>query len=313
MILTPTIVLRMRSLTIVSGAAGLLLVTGCAGDPSPAEPTALTVAAAFYPLQYIAEAVGGENVSVIALASPGVEPHDLELSPSAVRQLGSADLALYLSDFQPAVDDAIASTGVTSFDAASAVTLHEAEHTEEEEGHEGEEDDHGAFDPHFWLDPTLFATYATAVGQQFAEIDPAHAETYTANAEALVAELTALDESFTAGLAQCSRRDIVTSHEAFAYLAERYNLEQIGIAGIDPETEPSPARLLEVRDFVQQTGTTTIFTESAVNASVAETIANETGATVAVLDPVEFVLDEDDYATVMARNLESLRGALACE
>jgi zinc transport system substrate-binding protein len=313
MILTRTIVLLMRSLTIVSGAAGLLLVTGCAGDPSQAESTALTVAAAFYPLQYVAEAVGGENVNVIALASPGVEPHDLELSPSAVRELGSADLALYLSDFQPAVDDAIASTGVASFDAATAVTLLEADHAEDEDGHEGEEDEHGALDPHFWLDPSFLGTYATAVGDQFAEIDPANAETYTANAAALVAELTSLDESFTAGLAQCARRDIVTSHEAFAYLAARYELEQIGIAGIDPETEPSPARLLEVRDFVQQTGTTTIFTESAVNASVAETIANETGATVAVLDPVEFVLDEDDYATVMARNLESLRGALACE
>lgn len=309
----------MKPLAIVSGAAGLLLVTGCAGDPSgdASGTTDLTVAAAFYPLQFVAQEVGGDHVNVIALASPGVEPHDLELSPSAVRQLDSADLVLYLSDFQPAVDDAIDSTGAKGFDAASAVTLLPAEHGDHaDEGDNEDEDhddhDHGINDPHFWLDPTLLATYATAVGEQFAALDPANADTYTANANALVDTLNGIDTDYSSGLEQCTRTDIVTSHEAFGYLAARYGLEQIGIAGIDPETEPSPARLLEIRDVVKETGTTTIFTESLINTAVADSIAHDTGATTAVLDPIESVLDDDDYATVMARNLETLRTALGC-
>lgn len=295
----------MRKSALVLGAAGLLLVTGCAEDPASGDD--LTIAASFYPLQYVAEAVAGDNATVIGLANPGVEPHDLELSPSAVRQVSNADLVLYLSDFQPAVDDAIESTNANAFDAASAVDLLPAGHDEDEEDHE-----HGANDPHFWLDPTLLATYATAVGEQLAQLDPENADTYTANAATLVGELNTLDAQYTTGLEQCQRRDIVTSHEAFAYLAARYELTQIGIAGIDPETEPSPARLLEIRDVVEDTGTTTIFTESLINTSVADSIANDTGASTAVLDPIESVVDDDDYASVMARNLETLRTALDC-
>jgi len=301
----------MKFATIVSGAAGLLLVTGCAGDPSPGNDEGPTIAAAFYPLQYVAEQVAGDHGSVIGLAQPGVEPHDLELSPNAVRELSAADLVLYLSDFQPAIDDAIASTDATALDAADVVPLVPAHHDDEE--HEEDPDhEHGANDPHFWLDPTLLATYATAVGDELGTRDPANADDYTANAAALAADLTTLDTTFRSGLAQCERDTLVTSHEAFGYLASRYNLEQVGIAGIDPEAEPSPARLLEIRKVVEDTGTTTIFTESLVNTAVADAIARDTGATTTILDPVESVTGDDDYPAVMARNLENLRTALGC-
>jgi len=293
----------MKKFAVALGAAGILLVGGCAAGPSSNH--GVTIAASFYPLQYVAEQVAGDNATVIGLAPPGVEPHDLELSPMAVREVSSADLVLYLSGLQPAVEDAIASTNATSFDAASVVTLRPADPNSQEST--------GVHDPHFWLDPTLLATYATAVGKQLATVDPAHADSYTANATALVGKLTALDEDFSTGLAQCKRTDIVTSHEAFGYLAARYGLTQIGIAGIDPEAEPSPARLLEIRKVVEQTGTTTIFTESLINTAVANSIAKDAGAKTAVLDPIESVLHGDDYASVMARNLESLRTALDCD
>jgi zinc transport system substrate-binding protein len=302
----------MKLISIVSGAAVLLLVTGCAGDPTgdsaSSDAATLTVAASFYPLEYVAEHVGGDHVNMIALAPPGVEPHDLELSPSAVRELSQSDLVLYLKGLSPAVDDAVANSDATSLDAADVVSLRPAVAGGEEEGEEPL-----AFDPHFWLDPTLLAQYATAVGEEFGKLDPANADTYTANAEALVTTLNGIDSDYSAGLTQCERRDIVTAHQAFAYLAARYDLNQIGIAGIDPEAEPSPKRLLEIRNVVEQTGTTTIFTESLVNTAVADSIAKDTGATTAVLDPIESVLNDDDYATVMARNLDTLRTALACE
>ena len=310
----------MNPTRIAAGAVGLLLLTGCAADSS-ADDSDLTVAAAFYPLQFVAERVGGDGVSVVALAQPGVEPHDLELSPSAVRSLANTDLVLYLSDFQPAVDDALTSADVASLDAATVVELHEAGHHHEDDDHgderdeheeEGDDHDHGDHDPHFWLDPTLLAQFATAVGDQFAQLDPANAQTYTANAQQLVSDLTALHESFAEGLAQCERREIIVSHEAYGYLAERYDLHQEGIAGIDPDSEPSPARLMEIRDIVEHTGATTIFTETLINPAVAEAIASDAGVQTAVLDPVESVTGDDDYAVVMARNLEALRTALGC-
>lgn len=301
MILNRITVLHMKSLT--AAAAVLLLLTGCTSTASD-NNVELTVVASFYPLEYVAEHVGGDLVNVVPLASPGVEPHDLELSPSNVRQVASADLVLYLSGFQPAVDDALVATKARAFDAATAVQLRASQPDNDRSGE--------AIDPHFWLDPTLLATYATALGQQFAQLDPGHSATYLSNATTLAASLRDLDTTFTDGLAQCERRDIVTSHEAFAYLAARYDLRQIGVAGVDPETEPSPARLLDIRDLVNTTNTTTIFTESLANTAVADAIARDTGATTAVLDPIESVAQGDDYASVMSRNLDSLRTALDC-
>lgn len=303
-------------LTFAMSALGALALTACStSDPSAdsapgdAAPS-LTVAAAFYPLHYVAEAVGGDHVSVTSLTPAGVEPHDIELSPSTVRELSNTDVVLYIDQFQPAVEDAISSTGVTAFDAAAAITLDPAEEHAEEDG---EEHDHGSSDPHFWLDPALLADYAIAVGDNFASLDPDNADDYTANASALASELHDLDDQFTTGLATCERTDIITAHEAFGYLAHAYGLEQVGIAGLEPESEPSPARMREIHDIIEATGSTTVFTEELVSPKVAEAIAQDADVVTAVLDPIESVGSGDDYRSVMLRNLDALRTALACE
>ncbi|WP_084103284.1 metal ABC transporter substrate-binding protein [Demequina sp. NBRC 110056] len=319
--------MTLRTPLIAAASLGTLLLAGCSGaeadgEASPESDASLTVAAAFYPLQYVAEHVGGELVAVEALMPPGVEPHDAELSPAVVRSLQTMDTVLYLSEFQPAVDDAIATTDARALDAHHIVDEHAAAH--EDEGHEDEvhedeadhadEDghDHGSSDPHFWTDPTLLAAYAEDVAAEFAELDPAGADTYAANAEALVAELTALDEDFQAGLASCERDDIFVSHEAFGYLAERYDLHQEGVAGLDPEAEPSPARIREIRELVAETGATTVYSESLVDASAIEALAADAGVQTAVLDPVEGVTGDDDYIAVMTRNLDALKDGLGC-
>ena len=129
----------------------------------------------------------------------------------------------------------------------------------------------------------------------------------------LTADLTELDDAYAAGLADCERRVVVTSHEAFGYLTRAYDLEQVGISGLDPEAEPSPARLREIGDVVRAEGVTTLYTESLVNPKVAETLAGDLGVGTAVLDPVESQADPDaDYRAVMEQNLEALRAGLAC-
>lgn len=311
---------------MLSGASlaliGALSLSACSSSPNTDEASSatadLSVGASFYALDYVASQVGGDHVDVLELTSPGVEPHDLELSPAMARELQNQDIVLYLSDFQPAVDAAIDATGVPSLDVANAVDLHPAEEHHDEDGHdeaeheEGHDHDHGINDPHFWLDPALLAQYATSLGQEFATIDPDNATAYAANTTELVDELLALDESFVSGLASCERDEIFVTHEAFGYMADRYGLHQEGLSGVDPEAEPSPARVREIRDLMAAEGATTIFTETLVSADVAEALAADAGVATAVLDPIEGVMGEDDYVSVMNRNLEALRGTLGC-
>ena len=284
-----------QSLSVTLAAA--LALAGCTGSPAEtftAAPTEITVTAGFYPLQFVAERVGGTRVAVTALAPPGVEPHDLELSPAAVRSVRDSDVVLNLARFQASVDDAISTTGAHALDVADSVTLVGA-------------------DPHFWLDPTLLAAYATAVGEEFASLDPQHAEDYRASAAALRAELATTDAAYAERLSSCERSTLLTSHGAFGYLAARYGLTQMGLSGVDPEAEPSPARIREVRDVATSSGATTVFVETIVDPSVVEAFARDANLTIATLDPIESLTDaDDDYLIVAARNLDALSAGLGC-
>ncbi|BDZ43230.1 zinc ABC transporter substrate-binding protein [Paraoerskovia sediminicola] len=347
--------LNRRPLLIVAAASTVALTaTACgsaasesaASAEAAAESGRTQVLASFYPLQFVAEQVGGDHVDVSNLTPPAAEPHDLELSPAQVRTVGDADLVVYLSGFQAAVDEAIDARDATALDAADYVHLeagpngadaHDAEsgaesedahdhdaESESEDDHaddhdhaadEGTDDghDHGIYDPHFWLDPQRLADLVPAVEEQLAEIDPEHADDFSANAAALTDELATLDEEYATALEPCAGAALVTSHEAFGYLAERYDLDQVGIAGVDPENEPAPARLREIREIVESEGVTTIFTETLTSPKVAETFAKDVGVDTAVLDPIEGLTDENsDYLGIMRSNLTVLEDGLTC-
>ena len=321
-------VLSALSLTACSagGAGSLAGAAGTDGDK-------LTVMASFYPLQYITEQVGGDLVKVESLTPPGAEPHDLELSPASVASLESAAAVVYLSGFQPAVDDAVKQaapahaldvSSEADLEASHAEDAHADEahaeethadeaHAEETHAEEGHGDEHGGRDLHFWLDPERLTHAAEAVAVKLGEVDPENAETYKANAETLGAKLTTLDQDFTEGLKTCKNRTVVVSHEAYGYLTEKYDLKQVGISGLEPDAEPSPARLAEIGHVVEDEGVTTIFTETLVNPKVAETLAKDLNVKTAVLDPLEGLADgSQDYEKVMRANLEALRTALSC-
>ena len=313
-------------LTCLTAAALTLTACGGGSQASAGEEGGLDVVAAFYPLQFVTERVAGDRATVTGLTAPGAEPHDLELSPRDVATLAEADLVVHQGGFQPGVDDALASEGgENALDVAPAAGLdlagsgdpHEGEEHAEEEHAEEEhvEGEAGATDPHSWLDPTRLAGVVEAVGARLAEVDPEGAQTYAANAEALTGELMALDAEFEQALAGCTDRTLVTSHEAFGYLAQRYGFDQLGISGLSPEEEPDAGRLAEVTDFVAANGVRTIYFETLVDPAVAETVAAETGAATAVLDPLEGLTEESagaDYLEVQRANLESLRLGQSC-
>ena len=324
-----------RFLAAACAAATALALSACSStapsSTSGAKDGTLTVMASFYPLQYLAEQIGGEHVTVTSLTPAGAEPHDLELSPKTVDALSSADAVIYLAGFQSAVDEAIEQQAPkTVIDVSPAVQLVEAgvdaNHPSEEEdedtdeaqsseadGHEDHHHDMSA-DPHFWLDPVRMANAATLVGDKLAEANPANAEMYKTNAKALKDELTSLGNDLVSKTSTCQIKTFVTAHTAFGYLADRTGLTQVGISGLDPDSSPSPARLAEISQIAKDQGVTTIFTEALIDPKIAQTLADDLGISTAVLDPIESQTDPSkDYSGVMNDNIDALTKALNCQ
>lgn len=284
--------------------AGALLAAGCSARANGSgEPE---IVAAFYPLAWLAGQVAGPDAAVHDLTKPGAEPHDLELTPRQVIEVGQSELAFYIRGVQPEVDRAVRQHAKDhSLDAATVVTTLPAPQNETGDG---------LPDPHIWLDPVRFATVAAALGDRLARVDARHAAGYRSRARQVAARLTALDGEFRTGLRACRLKDVITGHSAFGYLAQRYGLRQIGITGLDPETEPSPQRIAQLTGLVRRTGATTVFTETLASPKTADTLAREAGVRTEVLDPVEGVKpgSGDDYFSIMRRDLAALRPALEC-
>lgn len=286
-------------------AAALLLaplLTGCGALADTG--TGVQVAAGFYPLQYVAERVAGDQARVEVLTQPGGEPHDTTLSVKETALVAEADVLVVAGGVQPAVDDAVANAaeGGTVVDTSS--TDFETQNAPEIRPD----------DPHFWLDPLLMADLGDAVADALVKTDPEHEDVYRGNAADLRADLQQLDGAFGRGLADCERHTVVVSHDAFGYL-DRYGLEFAPIAGLSPGAEPTPADLSRLQDLIRSEDITTVFSERLVSPRMSETLAEDLGIRTAVLDPVEGLSDEtedEDYLSLMEANLAALREANGC-
>lgn len=316
-----------RRALVPAVAAIALGLSGCGAltsdDSSGASGSAgsSTVVTGLYPLQYVAQRVAGDAFEVENLTQPGGEPHDLELGVGQTAALSDAALLVYVDSLQPAVDEAAEEVGGPELlDAAAVVDLapFEDEHDEHSEDEHSEEDhsdhDHGELDPHFWHDPARMAALGDAVAERLSEIDPDRAEDFEERAADLRSDLEALDEEFASGLADCEITTVVTNHDAFGYL-EGYGLELASINGISPDAEPSPAALAALQDLIDETGITTVFSETLVSPQAAEVLASDAGVDTAVLDTIEGLTDEtadEDYLSLMRSNLAALQEANRC-
>ncbi len=286
---------------------GSLFLSACGGGTS-GKPLALT---SFYPLYYFTTQIAGDRLTIRNLVPAGAEPHDWEPKAKDVADITNAAILVYNgAGFEHWTDktlqsaksskrvDIIATEGLTLLAPPSADEAKESPN-----------------DPHVWLDPTLAKEVARKIAAGLIKADPAGQATYEQNLAALLAKLDDLDTQFTTGLRTCERREMITSHAAFGYLARRYGLEQIAVEGLAPDAEPTPARLAEVTKIARDRKATTIFFETLVSPKVAEAVAKEIGAQTLVLDPLEGVQDEakQNYFTVMGENLANLRTALGCK
>ncbi|MFD9429959.1 metal ABC transporter substrate-binding protein [Streptomyces sp. NPDC060002] len=311
---------RLISGTAVAAATalGLGTLSACSSDSAAAANTdKFDVVASFYPMAFLAEQIGGDHVNVSSLTEPGQEPHDLEVSAQQTAALQESDAVLYLRNLQPSVDDAVAQSEVkTKIDAASLTTLEK--HGNEVGGHAAGHDDHeneelSGLDPHIWLDPVRYSQVAEGVGKAFEKADPDHAADYKTNTAALVKKLDALNTQFEDGLANTKTKVFVTTHAAFGYLAERYGLTEEAINGLDPESEPSAARVKELEKMAKADGVTTVFYETLVSDKTAKTIASDANLKTDVLDPIEGITKKSrgtDYFSVQEANLKALKTAL---
>ncbi|WP_432096857.1 metal ABC transporter substrate-binding protein [Streptomyces sp. bgisy100] len=314
---------RLIPAAAVAGATalGLVALSACspAGGSTGTKNGKLDVVASFYPMEYLAKEIGGKHVSVSALTKPGTEPHDLELTPQQTARLGEAGMILYLKGLQPAVDEAVGQAEVkNTVDAAGLTRLehhgtsvgHGHEHGHGEEPHGGEGD---AADPHIWLDPVKYAQVAEGVGKALEKADPDHAADYRKNTEQLVGKLDGLDKEFRNGLKKRSTDTFITTHAAFGYLAERYGLDQEAIAGLSPESEPSPARIRELHGIAGKDKVNTVFFEAIANKRTAKSLARDARLKTDVLDPLEGITAQSqghNYLEVMQANLRNLQKAL---
>jgi zinc transport system substrate-binding protein len=280
--------------------AGVLALSGCTITPPSTDQ--FTVVVGLYPYAYLAQAIGGERVVVTNLTPPGAEPHDLELTARQIVEMTNANLVIYQSGLQPAVDAAIEqSTPVRTLDMATVVALDNGGTDHE--------------DPHIWLDPTLMILVGQAIAQQMIAADPEGEATYTQGLARLKSALTNLDDQFQTGLSSCERSEFVTAHAAFGYLAKRYGLVQIPISGLSPDAEPSPDRIAEIHALALELGLTTIFFETLTSSAVVDIIAADLGMVTDVLDPVEGITTQsrgNDYVEIMSANLVALQRANGC-
>ncbi|MFZ1382780.1 MAG: metal ABC transporter substrate-binding protein [Scrofimicrobium sp.] len=333
-------------LALAAGSiAALALVAGCSSGASAQSEdsaggqssetgveTALpVVVVSSYPLAFLAGAVAGDGAVVEDMSANAGDAHHLELSPAQVNEISKANLALYIGDgFQSAMEQAIQVSGVPSMDVLTAVPA----------------DELISGDPHVWLDPTIAADIADAIAEKLAQANPSGADEYQANAAALRAALEEQDAEYQTVLANCGGETLLTSHEAFGYLAARYGLEQVGVLGVDPDAEPSPARINEVLTLIGEHGITTLFIEPTTAHSHSEdeadhdhdaesgdetaheeeghdhvhlseeqttAISQALGIPALILDPMEIQVDpEHDFLTVMHMNLHALADGLSC-
>lgn len=282
-------------------------------QPAAKSDHKLKVVATFYPMVEFSRQVAGDHADVIGLIPAGAEPHDWEPTAKDMIQVKEADIFVYNGIVEEWADHALQSTPNDKrivVRASKGINLMEDIHENGQEKQNGKE-----LDPHVWLDPVLAQKEVAAIEAAFEQADPKHKEDYKKNAEAYLEKLQTLDQEYKSGLQNVKRKDFVTQHAAFGYLSNEYSLNQIPIAGLSPDVEPSLEKMTEIVKLVQERKVKTIFFETLVEPKLAQTVANEVGAKTAVLNPIEGLTDADkknnlDYIGIMKNNLEALKKAL---
>lgn len=288
----------------------VIVLNGCSSQ-SPSD-NKISVVTSIYPIEFLVDQIAKSQVHLSNLVPAAAEPHDYELTPQDVNTIATSDVLIVNGVIEPwlaNVQQNLEGSNVQITNLSDQMSLLDTA---------GEEGSGSGKDPHIWLDPVLMSQMADLVRNALIAADPSHSTVYEANAQTLKQKLSQLDSDYKTGLSKCEQKSFVTSHAAFAYLAQRYDLTQVSISGLNPDEEPSAQKLKEIVDFARTNKVNVIFFESLVSPDLSETIASEVGAQTLVLNPLEGLTQTqqaagEDYISVMEENLQNLKTALVCE
>jgi zinc transport system substrate-binding protein len=302
------------SAALITAALLLVFAAGCSSSSqSKLIEGKMNVVTSFYPLYFLAQQIGGPDANVINMIPAGVEPHDWSPKSRDLDTASKAQLFLYNgAGLEGWVDDFLEGLPGDS----KLTTVEVSQGIEKISGNpEDDSPDKNHVDPHTWVSPKSMQVMAGTVLHYYLAADPAHKAAYEANFAILEEKLSALDKEYTDALSAVSHKDIVTSHQAFGYLARDYGLKQVAIMGLSPDAEPKAQDLLRITKFVKANGIKTIFFEELVSDEIAKTLANEAKVSTMVLNPLEGLTPGqeskgEDYFSLMKANLNNLVQAL---
>ena len=293
-----------------------LCLMGCTGNTAKKKDNGkLKVMASFYIMYDFAKKIGGDKVEVTNMVPAGTEPHDWEPSTKDLIELEKSDVFLYNgAGMEQWVDDVLESLDteeLTTVEASKGIKL-----LKDHDAHEHDHEHSSENDPHVWLAPQNAKYEMNKIKKALIKADPKNKDYYEANYQKEAKKCDELDQLYKKELAKVSKRELVVAHEAFGYLCQAYNLEQMGIEGLSADDEPDPKQMSEVINFAKKHKVKTIFFEELVSPKVAKTIAKETGASAKKLDPLEGLSNKrikagEDYFSVMKQNLSAIKEALS--
>lgn len=331
-----------KNLFVLLLLGGMLVLSACQ-PATDSDSTSLSVVTTIFPFQEFASAVGGEHVLVKMLLPPGAEPHSYDPKPSDILATSDADVFFFVGEgMSPWAHDilqGVDNPSLTVIKAADFVELiggadhgHDDEHPDDnhvdeesigddhvDEVADNHADDEHAYDPHVWLSMHNNILIVQRLADEFSRLDPVNAVEYQANADAYIARLRELDAGYAATLATCAKDEFISGgHDIFGYLEHEYGIHGIeAIENLEPHTEPTPARLAQLSDLVEEHDIKYVLTEVLVSARVADAIAQQTGAQVLVFNPASNLPKEQfeqgkTFIGLMDDNLKTLSLALEC-
>ncbi len=288
----------------------LFLLISCT-QPILEDNNKINVVVSFYPLEEFTKSIGAQKVNVISLVPPGVEPHEWEPSPGDIVKISKAKLFIYngagLESWIEKILKNVDTKKTLVVSASNGINLITKSNAANSQT-----------DPHVWLDPNLVAMQARTITNALSAIDPSGAEFYNFNLNEFISNLNSLDKKFRTELSDCQKKEFVTSHDAFGYLARSYGLSQFSVAGISSEIEPTPKHLANLINVIKEKNIKVIFVETMVNPKISRAIAKDASTSVDVLNPFEGltqkeISDGQNYFSVMEQNLNKLKDALDCK
>ena len=312
--------MKKRNIILASILAMSVFASGCSKKAeSNVDNDKLTVYTTVFPVYDFVRNIGQDKVNLNYIIPPGVEPHDYEITPKVLKDIQNADLliknGLGIDNFVDKIESESDLKIVTASEGITPLTYSEEEEHDHDHDHEEEisdEHNHGEYDPHVWLDIDLAIKECTNIKDALIESDEENKEYYEENYNNYIKELENLNTKYNKELKNITKNDIIVSHDAYGYLCEKYDINQISITGISANQEPSLSKISEISNYVKDNNIKYILFDGLVNPKVSQTIANEANVDTAILYSIDGITKKDfdnnaSYVSLMEKNLETLK------